>query len=313
VVAFDKTGTLTEGRFKMTDIIAVNGASADELLSVAAAVEQQSNHPLAVAVVQAAQEQQLKLPAADGLENISGRGVKSMVKGQPVLIGSMQLFRETDGHVLPDALVQTIARLEADGKTTMAVSQNDSFLGVLGLADVARPDVHATLGELQALGIQKLVMLTGDNETVARRIGAEAGVTDVRAGLLPEAKLDAIKALQQEYGPIAMVGDGVNDAPALATATVGIAMGGAGTAVALETADVALMADDLNQLPFAVGLSRASRAIIRQNLVISLGVIAMLILTSVFGIVQLSGTVILHEGSTIVVVLNALRLLAYRK
>lgn len=313
VVAFDKTGTLTEGRFKLTDIIAVNGASTDELLSVAAAVEQQSSHPLAVAVVQAAQEQQLKLPAANGLENISGRGVKSTVNGQPVLIGSLQLFRETDGHMLPDELVQTITRLEADGKTTMAVSQNGNFLGVLGLADVARPDVHATLVELQALGIQKLVMLTGDNETAARRIGAEAGVTDVRAGLLPEEKLDAIKALQQEYGPIAMVGDGVNDAPALATATVGIAMGGAGTAVALETADVALMADDLNQLPFAVGLSRASRAIIRQNLVISLGVIAMLILTSVFGIVQLSGTVILHEGSTIVVVLNALRLLAYRK
>jgi Cd2+/Zn2+-exporting ATPase len=266
-----------------------------------------------VAVVQAAQEQQLTLPAAAGLENISGRGVKSMVNGQPVLIGSLQLFRETAGHPAPESLAPTIERLEADGKTTMAVNQNGSFLGVLALADVARPDVRKTMTGLLELGIKKLVMLTGDNESVARRVGVEAGVTDVRAGLLPEQKLDVIKAMQQEYGAIAMVGDGVNDAPALAAATVGIAMGGAGTAVALETADVALMADDLNQLPFAVGLSRSSRAIIRQNLAISLGVIALLIITSVLGVVQLSGAVILHEGSTIVVVLNALRLLAYRK
>jgi Cd2+/Zn2+-exporting ATPase len=313
VVAFDKTGTLTAGKFALTDIIPFDGAAPDELLRVAAAVEQQSSHPLAVAVVKAAQEQQLTLPAAAGLENISGRGVKSMVNGQPVLIGSLQLFRETAGHPAPESLAPTIERLEADGKTTMAVNQNGSFLGVLALADVARPDVRKTMTGLLELGIKKLVMLTGDNESVARRVGVEAGVTDVRAGLLPEQKLDVIKAMQQEYGAIAMVGDGVNDAPALAAATVGIAMGGAGTAVALETADVALMADDLNQLPFAVGLSRSSRAIIRQNLAISLGVIALLIITSVLGVVQLSGAVILHEGSTIVVVLNALRLLAYRK
>lgn len=313
VVAFDKTGTLTEGKFTITDIITVNGASPDELLCTAAAVEQQSSHPLAVAVVQAAREQQLALPPADGLENISGRGVKSIVEGQPVFIGSLQLFRETAGHTIPASLVDIVERMEAAGKTTMAVSQNGRFLGVLGLADVARPNVRVTMNRLLTLGVKKLVMLTGDNESVAQQIGAEVGVTDVRAGLLPEQKLDAIKAMQQEYGPIAMVGDGVNDAPALATATVGIAMGGAGTAVALETADVALMADDLHKLPFAVGLSRASRAIIRQNLAISLGVIALLILTSVSGVVQLSGAVVLHEGSTIVVVLNALRLLAYRK
>jgi Cd2+/Zn2+-exporting ATPase len=154
-------------------------------------------------------------------------------------------------------------------------------------------------------------MLTGDNKTVAARIGAEVGVTDVRADLLPEQKLAAIRKLHQDLGDIAMIGDGVNDAPALATATVGIAMGGAGTAVALETADVALMADDLSKLPFAVGLSRASRAIIRQNFAIALGVIVLLILTSVLGVVQLSGAVVLHEGSTILVVLNALRLLRY--
>jgi Cd2+/Zn2+-exporting ATPase len=161
------------------------------------------------------------------------------------------------------------------------------------------------------LGFQKLVMLTGDNAEVAGQIGREVGVTDVRAGLLPEDKLAAIQQLQREYGPIAMTGDGVNDAPALAAATVGIAMGGAGTAVALETADVALMADDLGKLPFAVGLSRASKDIIRQNLAIALGVIALLVLTSVLGLVQLSGAVLLHEGSTILVVLNALRLLRY--
>jgi len=155
-------------------------------------------------------------------------------------------------------------------------------------------------------------MLTGDNEDVARQIGKEIGVTDIRAGLLPQDKLAAVKRLQQAYGHIAMIGDGVNDAPALATATVGIAMGAAGTAVALETADVALMADDLGQLPFAMGLSRASRRIILQNLIISLAVISLLIITSVLGLVQLSGAVILHEGSTILVVLNALRLLHYK-
>ena len=312
-IAFDKTGTLTEGRFDIASIHPLEGVLPDELLRVAAAAEQQSSHPLAVAVVKAAQARQLVLPAAEGLQNISGRGIKSVVEGQPVLIGSLALFQETEGYTVARPLVELIQRLEAEGNTTMAVGRGGRVLGVLALADVARPDVKGALAKLKALGIRQLVMLTGDNERVARRIGADAGVTDVRAGLLPEQKLDAIRALQQEYGAIAMVGDGVNDAPALAAATVGIAMGGAGTAVALETADVALMADDLNKLPFAVGLSRASRAIIRQNLVISLGVIALLILTSVLGVVQLSGAVILHEGSTIVVVLNALRLLAYQK
>jgi Cd2+/Zn2+-exporting ATPase len=312
VMAFDKTGTLTEGKFKVTDMTTMNGTETVELLRIAGAVEQQSNHPLALAVVRAAQEKGLELPPASGLENVTGRGVKSEVNGQPVLIGSLKLFQEAEGHAIPDEVVQTIEQFENQGKTTMAVSHNGRFLGVLALADTPRPNVKETLQKLLDLGVKKLVMLTGDNDDVARQIGKEVGVTDIRAELLPEQKLEAIKALQREHGDIAMVGDGVNDAPALATATVGIAMGGAGTAVALETADVALMADDLGKLPFAVGLSRASRAIIRQNLAISLGVIGLLILTSVLGIVQLSGAVVLHEGSTIIVVLNALRLLRYR-
>ena len=311
VMAFDKTGTLTAGHFEVTDIVPVNDATEAELLAIAAAVEQQSSHPLAQAVVRAAKTRSLTIPIANTVENISGKGLKSVVNDQPVLIGSMRLFKETDGYT-PDAqVVQAMERLEAEGKSTMAVRQGTRFLGVLAMADQPRPRVKETLQQLLDLGIQKLVMLTGDNKAVAQQIAAGVGVTDVRAELLPEDKLAAIRDLEQQHGAIAMLGDGVNDAPALATATVGIAMGGAGTAVALETADVALMADDLTRLPFAVGLSRASRAIIRQNLYISLGVIGLLIITSVLGWVQLSGAVVLHEGSTIVVVINALRLLAY--
>jgi len=312
VMAFDKTGTLTTGKFQVTDIQPWNGVSRDDLLRVAAAVEQQSTHPLAQAVVQTAQTKGLTLPAANGLENIPGRGVRSQIEGQPVLIGSLKLFAETPGHAPEESVVQAVEQLEQAGRSTMVVSQNGRFLGVLGLADVPRPQVKEILTSLRQLGIHKLIMLTGDNQAVAQRIAQEVGVTDVLAQLMPEDKLTTIQQLQREHGAVAMTGDGVNDAPALATATVGIAMGGAGTAVALETADVALMADDLSKLPLAVGLSRASRAIIQQNLVISLGVIGLLILTSVVGWVQLSGAVILHEGSTIVVVLNALRLLRYR-
>ena len=311
VMAFDKTGTLTQGKFQVTDIIPLNGTGPDTLLSLAAAVEQQSNHPLALAVVDAAQEKQLSLPQADGLENVAGRGVRSQVNGQPVLVGSLKLFQETDGHGLNHGLEERVAALEAAGKTTMVISQDGRFLGVLALADAPRPGVPATMKRLRDLGMEKLIMLTGDNEQVAQRIGAEVGVTDVEAELMPEDKLAIIKRLQGEYGSVAMTGDGVNDAPALAMATVGVAMGGAGTAVALETADVALMADDLGKLPFAVGLSRASRRIIKQNLAVSLGVIAILIMTSLAGVMELPGAVVFHEGSTIVVVLNALRLLRY--
>jgi Cd2+/Zn2+-exporting ATPase len=312
VMAFDKTGTLTEGKFKVTDVLPLNGNQPDRLLRITGAVEQQSNHPLALAVVRAAEEKGLGFPAATGLEDITGRGVKGEIAGRPVLIGSLKLFREMDGHTPDEDLIQAIEEFESQGKTTMAVRYDGQFLGVLALADAPRPGVKDTLQSLLNLGIQKLVMLTGGNNEVAERIGQQVGVTEVRADLLPEHKLEAIRELQAEFGSIAMTGDGVNDAPALATATVGIAMGGAGTAVALETADVALMADDLGKLPFAVGLSRASRAIIRQNLAISLGVIGLLLLTSVFGWLQLSWAVVLHEGSSVAVVLNALRLLGYR-
>lgn len=311
-IAFDKTGTITSGAFNVTDIVPFNGTTEDELLRVAGAVEKQSNHPLAQAVVRAAQEKNLQLPQAGGLENVPGRGVRSAVNGEPVLIGSIKLFTETP-EMKPDQTVASkVDELEGSGRTTMVVSRGNKFLGVLGLADTPRENVSQVMAQLRTAGIEHLVMLTGDNDDVAKNVASQVGLTDVRAELMPEDKLNTIKQLESKYGAIAMIGDGVNDAPALAASTVGIAMGGAGTAVALETADVALMGDDLSKLPFAVGLSRASRSIIRQNLLISFGVIALLIVTSVLGIVQLGIAVVLHEGSTLVVVGNALRLLAYR-
>ena len=312
VMAFDKTGTLTEGHFQVTDVISLNGVNEDEILRIASAVEQRSNHPLALAVVDAAKLRNLDPPEVEALENLSGLGVQSVVDGRAVRIGSLRLFQEMDGGELDQELISRINELEASGKTTMIVHHAGQFAGILALTDIPRPGVQETLKRLIALDLEKLVMLTGDNEVVAREVGELLGVTDVRSGMLPEGKLDAIKELQEKHGAIAMTGDGVNDAPALAVADVGIAMGGAGTAIALETADIALMADDLGQLPFAVGLSRASRGVIRQNLAIALGVIGLLVLTSVFGVIQLSAAVVLHEGSTILVVLNALRLLRFR-
>ncbi|BCY16646.1 MAG: cadmium-translocating P-type ATPase [Anaerolineae bacterium] len=310
--AFDKTGTLTQGKFHVTDVIPLDDSPIEDILRLAAAVEQQSSHPLALAIVRAAQERNLTLPMANSLENVPGRGVRSQVEGQPVWIGSLKLFEENDGKIVDETVRQTVLKLENAGRTTMTVSHNGKFLGVLGLADVARPNVEKVLARLRNQGVKHLIMLTGDNQKVAQQIAQSIGVTDIEAELLPEDKLTTIQRLKKEFGAVAMIGDGVNDAPALATSTVGIAMGGAGTAVALETADVALMADDLSKLPFAVGLSRTSRTIIQQNLVISLGVIFLLIITSVFGLVQLSWTVVAHEGSTILVVMNALRLLRYK-
>ncbi len=332
-MAFDKTGTLTHGQPKVTDILvrrrttdagAPTGAdrAEDEILRVAAAVERRSNHPLAQAVVREAERRGLALPQAGDLESITGRGVRSALDGQPVLIGNLGLF-EVEGLSVPEDIRAQMEALEAEGKTTMIVygpapasdgqAPSADFLGIIALADTPRPEARETLERLRALGIRETIMLTGDNERVAAAIARQVGLTDFKANLLPEQKVEAIQALLTQYGRVAMVGDGVNDAPALAQATVGIAMGGAGTDVALETADVALMADDLSKLPFAVGLSRQARRIIRQNLIASLGVVILLIPMALFGLVGIGIAIVFHEGSTLVVVANALRLLGYER
>jgi Cd2+/Zn2+-exporting ATPase len=307
-IAFDKTGTLTQGTPEVTDVMPI-AVSESELLTVAASVERRSAHPLARAVVAAAISRDLTLRSAENTEAVTGKGLRADFEGQKVVVGNAKLFEE---EVIPDAIQQLVLRLQREGKTLMIIKMGEQFLGVLGLADVPRTGTREMLERLHQLGVRKTIMLTGDNENVAQAIAQAVGIDEVKAQLLPEDKVKVMNELVQQYGQVAMVGDGINDAPALARATVGIAMGGAGTDVALETADVALMADDLSKLPFAVALSRASRGVIRQNLWVSLSVVALLIPATLTGWAGIGIAVLIHESSTLLVVINALRLLAYK-
>ena len=313
-IAFDKTGTLTEGKPRLTDVVAVAGATEDQLLAVALAVEEHSDHPLASAVVGGARERlagRVQPPAVTDVKSITGRGIEAQVAGERVLIGKPVLFSELPDVALTAEVSAANDKLVAAGRTTMVVRQGARFLGVIGVMDTPRPVAAQVMAELRALGIERLIMISGDNQQVADAVAKTVGLTEARGDLMPEHKVEAIKKLREEHGKVAMVGDGVNDAPAMANATVGIAMGAAGSDVALETADVALMADDLAQLPFAVGLSRSTSRIIKQNLWVSLGVVAVLIPATIFGL-NIGTAVLFHEGSTVIVVINALRLLAYK-
>ncbi|CAN5712878.1 heavy metal translocating P-type ATPase [soil metagenome] len=308
-MAFDKTGTLTMGRPEVTDVVPFSGVSASELLGTAASVEKRSQHPLAEAVVRRAESDGLTVSEdVAGLQSVTGKGVRATLEGKPVEIGSLKLW-----DAVPDEIRNAADTLAKAGKSVMAVRAGERWLGTLGVADEPRPKVRETLDALRKLGVKPLVMLTGDNQGVGEAIGKSVGVDEVRAELMPEDKVTVIRDLMAKHGLVAMTGDGVNDAPALANATVGIAMGGAGTAVALETADVALMADDLGKLPYAVALARRSSATIRGNLTISLGVILVLVITTTTGLLRIGPAVFFHEGSTLVVIANSLRLLAFRE
>jgi Cd2+/Zn2+-exporting ATPase len=306
-IAFDKTGTLTRGKPEVTDVVPYGGTTRLELLRVAASLERRSTHPLAKAVVERAAAEGMQPVEIEGFTNAVGRGITATMAGEPVRIGSLRMF----GDAAPAGLVAQVRELESVGRTTMLVEKSGRYLGFLALADRPRSEARSVLERLKANGVPNLVMLTGDNARVAGAIAGEIGLTDIKADLLPEDKVTAIRDLMARHGSVAMVGDGVNDAPAMANATLGIAMGAGGTDVALETADVALMADSLVKLPFAVGLSRKTRVIIRQNLIISLGVIALLVPAALFGWAGIGIAIIFHEGSTLVVVGNALRLLRY--
>ncbi|MBC7902605.1 MAG: HAD-IC family P-type ATPase, partial [Gemmatimonadaceae bacterium] len=302
-----------EGKPKLTGAIPLNNISEEQLLEMVVAVEQLSDHPLAAAIVKGAREKlQKDIAPASHVEAIQGRGVKATLNGHTIHIGNKELFTEKNSSI-PADLMKKIGELEGQGNTTMLVQQNDAFIGIITLMDIARKDAKATLTALRESGIRKMIMLTGDNQKVAEAIAAEIGITDALGNLLPEQKVAAIEKLKSTEKKIAMVGDGVNDAPAMAKSTVGIAMGAAGSDVALETADIALMADKLSNLPFAIGLSRKARQIIKENVLISLGMVAILIPLTILGLAKMGPAVIGHEGSTLVVVFNALRLLVYKQ
>ncbi len=327
VVAFDKTGTLTEGKPRVTDIF-VNGliqpipsgsldTAAVSLLQLVAAVEAKSEHPLAQAIVTETRRRNLPVEECTAFESISGKGASGHVQGRRIAVGNARYFQFL-GLPIPTEFAQSIATLQDDGKTSVIIGQIDEssgaakLLGAIAIADVLRTDVASVIRQLKADGIERIVMLTGDNTRVAKAIARQAEVDEFHADLLPEDKVRVIKELKA-IGPVAMVGDGVNDAPALATASLGVAMGAAGTDVAMETADVVLMSDNLHNIVFALELSRKARRIVIQNLVFAMGVIVVLVISALGFQLPLPVGVIAHEGSTVLVCLNGLRLLAFKE
>ena len=307
-VAFDKTGTLTEGKPKVVVVQAAEGVSEQDLLSTAAALENQSSHPLARAIVEEAGKRNFPVPLASQTRALLGKGLSGQLAGESVQVGSLSMF---EGQKIPQWVHDDVIKLQESGRTAVVVERAGKFLGILGLADVARKDAVKTIKQLRGLGVEKTIMLSGDNLVTARAVAGEVGVDEVRAPLMPEDKVHAVRELAKQ-NTVAMIGDGVNDAPALASASIGVAMGGAGSDVALETADVVLMGDSLESLPFAVELARESVLAIKQNLFIALGVSAVLVVSSCVGAVNISQAVVLHEGSTLLVVGNGLRLLLFK-
>jgi Zn2+/Cd2+-exporting ATPase len=302
VLAFDKTGTITRGMPELLDVIPLGGHDHDELLRLAASVEDASGHPLAEAVTNAARRRGLRWQAAHRPEALPGRGVQGTVGTHTVYLGKP----ERSG--LPAQTAAKIDGLEDDAKTVVVLSIDGEPAALLAVADQMRPEAPETVAALHRAGIHPVIMLTGDNDRVAAAIAAHGGLDDWRAGLLPHDKTEAVTSLRAEHGPIAMVGDGVNDAPALATADVGIAMGAIGTDIALETADIALMADDLAKLPQAIALSHRARRVIRQNITMSVAAVAVLITAALAGWMSLTAGLLLNEGTALFIIANALRL-----
>jgi Zn2+/Cd2+-exporting ATPase len=317
VICFDKTGTLTEGKPKVTDLVVDSvryslnddfSKKANELLTLAASVEQKSEHPLAAAIVSAAKSKGLTLAEANDFQSVSGKGAQAHIGERLITIGSPRMLAERKGMA---AHKEVLEELQEQGKTAILLADEDTILGIVAVADVLRSDAITTLKALRETGIKRLVMVTGDNQRVAEAIAKQVGIDEVFADLLPQDKVSVIKQLKEEHR-VAMVGDGVNDAPALAISDLGIAMGAAGTDVALESADMVIMGERLEQLPFAFAISRRARRIMIGNLSFALGVILILVAFSLFGTLPLPLGVLGHEGSTVLVCLSGLRLLFHR-
>ncbi|WP_254538822.1 heavy metal translocating P-type ATPase [Halomarina litorea] len=331
-IALDKTGTLTKGELVVTDVVALNGNTEEDVLRCARGLESRSEHPIGDAIVAQADSRGVAGREIDDFESITGKGVRADLDGTPHFAGKPGLFEEldfelshvhatTDGGVptaksrdlcerndCMDLLEETVPRLQSEGKTVVLVGTDEELEGVIAVADEIRPEARAMVERLHNLGVEHVVMLTGDNERTARAIAEDVGVDEFRAELLPEDKVEAVEGLQEKYGTVAMVGDGINDAPALATADVGIAMGAAGTDTALETADIALMGDDLSRLPYLYDLSHSANRVIRQNVWTSLGAKAALAVAVPFGLPIWAAVLFGDAGMTVGVTGNAMRL-----
>lgn len=304
VVAFDKTGTLTSGTPEVTDIVALTRMDSREVLATAASVERLSEHPIGQAIIRKADREGLALAPVTEFEALSGLGARARVGGEVAFVGSPGLFRELG--IALDSAEAFLDRCQAEGKTVVAVARDHTPIGILALQDRIRPGARESIAALHRVGVQ-VAMLTGDNARTSAAIAQELGVDHVHAELKPEDKVRYVERIAREQGPVAMIGDGINDAPALAAATVGIAMGAAGTDAAIEAADVALMADDLGKAVYAIRLGRAARGITRQNIVFSLLILAVMIPSALLGAITVVSAVVVHEVSELLAVANGLR------
>lgn len=308
-IAFDKTGTLTKGTPVVTDFNVSEKKKESDILAILSALENLSQHPLASAIINEAHKRGVDYQSISiqNFQSMTGKGIKGEYQGETYVIGSPKLFEPA--IIQQTELMGNYETLQAQGKTVMVFGTKNQILAIIAVADEVRESSAAVIAKLHQLGIEHTIMLTGDNQKTALSMGQQVGVTDIKGDLMPEDKLNYIKVLQQKYGKVAMIGDGVNDAPALAAATVGIAMGGAGTDTALETADVALMGDDLNKLPFVVKLSRQTLKIIKQNISFSLGIKLLALLLVIPGWLTLWIAIVADMGATLIVTLNGLRLM----
>ncbi|MGH3032472.1 MAG: heavy metal translocating P-type ATPase, partial [Gaiellaceae bacterium] len=303
-IAFDKTGTLTLGQPQVTDVVALDSAGEREALALAAAVEARSEHPLARAILAHAQEAGVEARAAEGFEALVGHGARGRIDGREVWVGSPRLLAQ----LAPEAeLPPQAEKLQAQGKTVALVGEGARPLALIALRDEPRPEARRAIAAIRQLGIRQVAMLSGDNERTARAIASELGIDEVLAELRPEGKVEAIERLRAEHGQVAMVGDGINDAPALARADLGIAMGTGGTDAAIEAADVALMADDLDKVAEALRLGRRAQRISRQNLIFSIALLAFLIPSALVGALTVVAAVLIHEVSELLAVANGVR------
>jgi len=307
-IAYDKTGTLTQADFKLERVIPTQGISEPELMLAAGALEAHSGHPLAQAVTAAAREQRMSFPVPENVVEATGKGVLGMLDGQLIRVGSPQWITEQTGQQDENTRAQLLS-LQEEGYSVLLVTRESAVLGILAFSSTPRPDAQRMVARLRQMGIKKQIMLSGDQPQAARRLAQSLGLDAWQAQLRPEQKLDLIKSLQAASGAVAMVGDGINDAPALAQADVGIAIGGAATDVALQTADVALMGTSLSHLITAVHIGRATQRVILQNLILAIGVMLILSVSALTGWIGVGLAVVLHETSTVLVVLNSLRLL----